>query len=61
MRKAIALSRRGVCRLGVHRYAGLRKSMSAVAPSCGIAAVLATTSIPFNWLTLPIVRFVDGP
>ncbi len=56
MRKAIALAAAGLAALGVHRYAGLRRKMSAVAPELR-TPLLATTSIPFNRLTLPIVRF----
>ncbi len=59
MRKAIALAAAGFAALGVHHYAGLRRKMSAVAPELR-TPLLATTAIPFNRLTLPIVRFAMG-
>ena len=59
MRRGIALVAAGVAALGIHRYAGLRRKMSAVAPELR-TPLLATTSIPFNRLTLPIVRFAMG-
>ena len=59
MGKAIALAAAGFAALGLHRYAALRRKMSAVAPELR-TPLLATTSIPFNRLTLPIVRFAMG-
>ena len=59
MRKAAALAALGAAALAVRRYAALRKSMAAVAPELRTAA-LGASSIPFNKLTLPIVRMAMG-
>ena len=59
MTKAAALVAVGVAALAVRRYAALRKSMAAVAPELRTAA-LGASSIPFNKLTLPIVRMAMG-
>ena len=58
-RKAAALAAVGVAALAVRRYAALRKAMAAVAPELRTPA-LGASSIPFNKLTLPIVRMAMG-
>jgi acetyl esterase/lipase len=56
MRRVAALAAVGVAGLAVRRYATLRKSMAAAAPELR-TPLLAVSAIPFNRLTLPIVRF----
>ena len=58
-RKAAALAAVGVAALAVRRYAALRKAMATVAPELR-TPVLGVSSIPFNRLTLPIVRMAMG-
>jgi acetyl esterase/lipase len=55
MPKAIALAAAGLAALAVHRYAGLRRRLSAVAPELRTPA-MAAMAIPFNRLTLPFLR-----
>jgi acetyl esterase/lipase len=59
MRKTALVAAVAVAALAVRRYAALRKSMSAVAPELR-TLLLSVSSIPFNPLTLPIVRFAMG-
>ena len=55
VRKAAAFAAVGVAALAVRRYTALRKSMSAIDPELRTPAMLPL-AIPFNRLTLPLVR-----
>ncbi|WNG95246.1 alpha/beta hydrolase [Mycobacterium sp. ITM-2016-00318] len=59
MRTIVALAATGVAALAIRRCVALRKSISAAAPELR-TPLLAASSIPFNRLTLPIVRFAMG-
>ena len=55
VRKAAAFAAVGVAALAVRRYTALRKSISAIDPELRTPAMLPL-AIPFNRLTLPLVR-----
>jgi acetyl esterase/lipase len=57
MRKAAAVAVVGLGLVAVHRYAALRKSLTATIPELRTWAVLVTR-IPMNALTLPLIRVV---
>jgi acetyl esterase/lipase len=57
MRKAAAVAAAGLGLVAVHRYAALRKSLTAASPELRTLAVLVTR-IPMNALTLPLIRLV---
>jgi acetyl esterase/lipase len=59
MRKLAAVAATGVAALAIRRCVALRKSISAAAPELR-TPLLAASSIPFNRLTLPMVRFAMG-
>ena len=58
MGKAIALTAAGLAALGLHRYAGLRRKMSAVAPELRTPLLIVPWLIPMNTRTLPFHRAI---
>jgi acetyl esterase/lipase len=59
MGKVIGLAAAALATVGVHRYAGLRRRMSAVAPELRTPAIVPWL-IPMNTRTLPLNRAIMG-